>query len=454
VEHPERVHSSGLGDAFKKDKNVTPRGNHVPSSLRRSALFPTTLFNDVSGSIASIFALSLTVLVGVGGLAVDYGLINWKKTKTQEVLDSAVLSGVSGSGSAMELSGVAGGLTNEQRIATAQTYFDASHTRLPAIDNVSFAYEGNELVGRASAHVTSLLLSVIGFPRFDMKIESRATSNQTRGPICFMAMHPTRKHTLELKGSVSIVSPDCNIYGNSDSADDVVDPHTSNNFITAKSVQAIGFGHHYIENISPPLEHAPELIADPLATLTIPAPGPCDHTNMTVPTGVTTLNPGTYCGGLTVSSGGVVTLNPGTYIITGSAFVADDAQIFGDGVTIVLADSNVKLFWTGATLRISAPTSGPLAGIVLTGTRDPVDHTFTNSTVDLHGVIYLVQGSVTWTNTGTAVMQSKWTAWIVDGVSWDGDGTIKYNFDLLSSSVPYPPSLNVIPRPGPPRLVQ
>jgi Putative Flp pilus-assembly TadE/G-like len=426
---------------------------HVPGFTRLSARSPMAFYQDRSGSIASIFGLSLAVLLGVGGLAVDYGRITWKKNKTQEVLDSAVLSGVSGTGSAMELSGVVGGLTNEQRIAMAQTYFGASRRLMPDIDDISFAYEGEELVGRASAHVTSALLSVIGFPRFDMKIESRATSNQSRGPLCFMAMHPTRKHTLELKGSVSIVAPDCNIYGNSDNTDDVVDPHTSSNYITAKSVQAIGFGHHYIENITPPLEHAPELIADPLASLALPAPGPCDHTSMTVPAGAATLNPGTYCGGLTISNGAAVTFSPGTYIITGSAFVVDDAQIVGDGVTIVLADDRVKLFWTGAKLRISAPTSGPLAGIVLTGTRDPVDHNFTNSTIDLHGVVYLLQGSVNWTNTGTPAARAKWTAWIVEGVSWDGDGVIKYNFDLAGSDVPYPQSLNVIPRPGPPRLV-
>ncbi|MBL4758684.1 MAG: hypothetical protein JKY32_13940 [Rhizobiales bacterium] len=40
-----------------------------------------------------------------------------------------------------------------------------------------------------------------------------------------MAMHPTRKHTLELKDSVSVIAPDCNLFGNSDYPWDVVDPH-------------------------------------------------------------------------------------------------------------------------------------------------------------------------------------------------------------------------------------
>ncbi len=78
-------------------------------------------------------------------------------------------------------------------------------------------------------------------------------------------MHPSRKHTLELKDSVSVYAPDCNIYGNSDHVDDVVDPHTPDNYLTGKTVQAVGYGHHYLQNVKPPLEHAPEILKDPLA---------------------------------------------------------------------------------------------------------------------------------------------------------------------------------------------
>ena len=53
------------------------------------------------------------------------------------------------------------------------------------------------------------------------------------------------------------------------------------------------------------------------------------------------------------------------------------------------------------------------------------------------------------------VYNFKWAwAWIVDGVSWDGDGAIHYNFNLAGSDVPYPPEIRVIPRPGSARLVR
>ncbi len=49
---------------------------------------------------------------------------------------------------------------------------------------------------------------------------------------------------------------------------------------------------------------------------------------------------------------------------------------------------------------------------------------------------------------------AKWTVWIVDGITWKGDGTIYINFDIKDEEVPYPGDLRyVIPRPSTPRLI-
>ena len=125
----------------------------------------------------------------------------------------------------------------------------------------------------------------------------------------------------------------------------------------------------------------------------------------------------------------------------------------GTGVTIALVDNAVALNWNGATVRLAAPKTGSYAGMVVIGVRDQKSHTFNASTIDLHGVVYLLQGDLTWANTGTPTIHSKWTAWIVDGFSWSGDGTIRINFDLQGSDIPYPGTLNVIPRTTTARLV-
>jgi Putative Flp pilus-assembly TadE/G-like len=416
---------------------------------------PNTFFSNNSGGFAVTFAVVAVVLAGAAGFGIDLARISSVRSSLQQSLDAAALAGVAYSPGAKALSGVTGyGVTNADRIRTAVKYFEIDTDNMADVSTKSFDFEGDVLVGRATARVETTLLAVLG-PKFaDVAQIAKATSGPFRAPACFLAMHPLRKHTLELKDSVSVIAPDCHIYGNSSHPDDVVDPHTTENFLVGKSVQAVGYGHHYLPNVTPPVEHAPELIPDPLADFVIPAAGACVYTDTKITGGVHSLNPGVYCGGLIVESGAVVTLKPGLYNLTGGDFEVKDATVKGDGVTVSFATPDVHINWTGAAVRLSAPKSGPYAGLAMIGSRDPANHTIDASTVDVHGVIYLLQGAFTWTNTGAPAVSALWTAWIVDGISWLGEGTIKINFNLKDSDIPYPKVLYVIPRPGTPRLVQ
>jgi Putative Flp pilus-assembly TadE/G-like len=408
-----------------------------------------------SGGFAVTFAVLAVVLTGAAGFGIDLARISSVRSSVQQSLDAAVLSGISYSPDPAAISGVRGyGVTNADRIKTAVKYFETDTDNMAAISSKSFVFEGDVLVGRATARVETTLLAVLG-PKFaDVAQISKATSGPFRAPACFLAMHPLRKHTLELKGSVSVIAPDCHIYGNSSHPDDVVDPHTTENFLVGKSVQAVGYGHHYLPNVTPPVEHAPELIPDPLADFDIPAAGACQHKDTKITGGVHALNPGVYCGGLTVESGAIVTLKPGLFNLTGGDFAVNNATVKGDGVTVSFATPDVRINWAGATIRLSGPKSGQYAGLAVIGSRDPISHTISASTVDVHGVIYLLRGAFTWTNVGTPGVSALWTAWIVDGISWLGSGTININFNLKDSDIPYPKELYVIPRPGTQRLVQ
>jgi Putative Flp pilus-assembly TadE/G-like len=423
------------------------------SRFRLRQFVPVFLDNQ-QGGIALIAALLLPVFVTAGGVAVDYGRAASAKSKLQAALDIAVLAGASYTGDPVALSGTVGGPSNEKKIAAAQKSFDARQAQHPLpVSTVSFSFEDGKLSGTAAASVETTLTRLFGIDAIAVTGASAAGSGFVREPACFLAMHPTRKHTLELNDSVSVIAPDCNIYGNSNNVDDVVDPHTEYNFLVGRSVQAIGFGHHYIPNVSPPLEHAPEYITDPLVNLSIPSAGTCTSTKLQIVGGSQTLNPGTYCGGISISGNATVTLNPGLYIIAGGNFAVSSATIVGTDVTIALADTSVGIDWNAGVVQLAAPKIGTYAGMAIIGTRDPKSHSIRNTTVDVHGVIYLLQGDFAWSNTGTPAITAKWTAWIVDGVSWTGDGTIRINFDLASSDIPYPGSLRVIPRSNTARLL-
>ena len=83
------------------------------------------------------------------------------------------------------------------------------------------------------------------------------------------------------------------------------------------------------------------------------------------------------------SSGANVTLQPGIYYLDqGSLTVHGGATLSGIGVTLVFTSSTGKNCATatingGATLNLTAPTSGPTAGIVIFGDRNmPAGTTF------------------------------------------------------------------------------
>jgi hypothetical protein len=203
----------------------------------------------------------------------------------------------------------------------------------------------------------------------------------------------------------------------------------------------------------PPLEYAPEVLSDPLQARAIPAAGACSFTKKKVDGGTSTLNPGVYCEGLQIINHATVTLSAGRYFINKEKFLVKDSTVTGTGVTIVLVDNKSKIEWKNSIVRLKAPSSGADVGIVFMGQRVATSNIIDKATVDLEGVVYLPAGDFVWTNTGTPTINAKWTAWIVDGFSWDGDGVINMSFDY-KHGVPYPDELlSVIPRPGEARLV-
>ena len=399
-------------------------------------------FSNKSGSSALVFALSAAVIVGAGGAGIDYGHAVLLQSNLQQTLDAAVLAGVAVS------------VTPARKKSAAEAYFKRNADSTSSKFNVSFSIQGDNLVGSADGSAETTLLRVLNINQVKLAAKSTATATAYDEPLCLMAMNPTRKHTLEMNGNVSIYAPDCNIYGNSDNKDDVIDPHTPNNYMAGKFIATIGGGHHYLENVTPPPEFGTKQIADPLAATAIPAGGACTQTNMVISGSTIELPEGHYCGGLKISNGAVVTLAPGgTYYISGGTFSVISSTVSGIGVTIFLTDASTKINWKDSQVALSAKKTGAYAGFVLLGARFDTSNTFDSSTVDVHGAFYMPNGAFDWVNDGTPVLTAKWSAFIVDGFSWSGNGTVNLNFDLAHSDIPYPQALMVMPRPGQPRLV-
>jgi len=397
---------------------------------------------DDSGNIAIMGALTIMAILIAAGAAVDYSRVANSASSGQSAMDAAVLAGLT----------IRDDDAAQQTLAKA--VFNANQPNQSHFDEPVFAYSDGVLTGTVTANIQTTLLGIAGIGEMTSEITSQATANDSRKSMCFMAMHPTRKHTLEMKQKVSFYAPDCHIYGNSSHYNDVVDPHTVHNFLTGKSVQTVGFGHHVLQNVTPPLEYAPEIIADPFLSMPIPSAFPCDGDKPDKIDGVTvTLTPGNYCDGLVIENSNV-TLEPGTYVISGGALELKDSVLQGEGVTLVLADDAAVIDWDNSQIKLSAPKIGLHKSFVIKGVRENADHELTDSTIDIHGIIYIPNGEFNWINKGSPEITAPWTVWIIDGVSWKGFGTIFVNFKPAESDIPYPTALNVIPRDAKPRLIK
>ena len=399
-------------------------------------------FSGRSGNVAIVFAIAAIPTVVATGMAVDYAKGALRKADLQAALDAAVLSAVSVSAREKKL----GTVPTKIAQTTFRSLFKENTTEL------SFSEQNGVVHGRAAFSIESAFGSAVGVTQIAISAKAAATNNPTRHPVCFMAMHPSRKHTLELKDSVSVVAPDCHIYGNSDHVDDVVDPHTPENFLIGKTVQAVGYGHHYIQNVKPPLEHAPEILSDPLYSFPIPLYGACAATGLVVNSHKTELSPGTYCNGLSIHNANNVKFSPGVYIIKGGTFNVSNSSISGKDVTIIVVQSVLPINWVNSSIEIEAPRNGPLAGLAVLGERKPSVGLIDRSKIDIHGTFYMPNTEFEWINDGKFKPKAKWTSWIVDGISWRGNGVISINFDYQHPAIPFPSALlNVIPTVGPGR---
>jgi parallel beta-helix repeat protein len=120
-------------------------------------------------------------------------------------------------------------------------------------------------------------------------------------------------------------------------------------------------------------------VFDPEAGLAIPTGGTSQGSVNLSGNSSRTINPGVYSQ-IKVSGNGNLTMNPGVYVIAGGGFsVTGNASVSGNGVLIYNAGSNypnasgnfggITLSGNG-TINLSAPSTGPYAGIVIFQSRD------------------------------------------------------------------------------------
>jgi hypothetical protein len=388
-----------------------------------------------------VLAASLTVLLAMTGLAVDLGFMEYYKRRAQVAADAAAVGG------ARELQ------ANDSASAVIAARYDAA---LNAFSNgvngvtvtvnappSSGAYLANSkyLEVVVTKPVATFFMRILTLS--PVRVTARAVGGLSASPYCIVALDPAAPGALTLQGSATVNMPGCGVMVDSNNSQALTIGNAS--CLTASAISVVG---NYTSGgciPSPQPNVAADFVYDLFATLAAPAVGACQYNNTKV-NSTATLNPGVYCGGIDiVSSGHTITLNPGTYILNGGGLRATGGNTLqGTGVTFYntatagesYRDASIQ---GNSTLRLSAPTSGPMEGILffqdrnIATTSQAGDQLSGDSSSFMDGAIYVPNGKISYCGSSSA---TGYTNIVAKTVAFTGNSTVKNDYSALTNGAP------------------
>jgi len=381
---------------------------------------------DASGSYVVMTALLTPVMIGSVGLGIDYGQWLYTQQTMQAAADSAAVSAAtSGSNIAVEAEGVAatygfikdsGGVT----MAVNQPPQSGSHT--------------------GSSNAVEVIIHSIQTPQFSALLSAqpftitvRSVAVATPGTGCVLALNPNASGAVTTQGSSTTNLSGCNLYVDSNDSAAVTAGGSSS--LTALSVGAVG-GVSGASNITTTggIHTGVASLSDPYASTSFGSYSGCTQKNYSTNKD-DEITQGVYCGGISVKAGATLKLDPGIYYLDqGSLSIEGNGTLTGTGVTLVFTSSTGKNYATAsiasnANINLTAPTTGPTAGIALFGDRNmPEGTTFKltgGSTQSFGGAIYLPKAALTYT--GGSGGDTGCTQIIADTVTFTGNSGMAVN---------------------------
>ncbi len=403
--------------------------------------------------ILVVVAASL-ILIGALGFAIDGGQVYAQRQMAQAAADAAAEAGI--------MSILRGtNATSTYTFGTGTTPI-ASYTCTTSDGRTPCVYARNNGFGGTSSDtvtlsypssVTGVTLSAATIPAFEVTVQR----NVKTGFIQFLKGPATTTISAKaIAGIVGTVSPDSIIVLGSGpgafTATNGASVSVSGGGIAVNSTDASGItisggttvtaGQISVvggasvtggSSASPSPTTGTAVVADPLISLAAPTVGACAQTNYSPGYGTWTLNPGVYCGGISITNGATATFNPGTYIIKGGSLnLVGGTTDTGTGVTFYMTGTNATYggvtISNGANVTFSAPTTGTYTGILFYQDRTITSSngaTFSGGVqMGLTGTLYFPTTSVTYSNgSGTA----GYVGIVASKVSFTGGTNIKYD---------------------------
>jgi Flp pilus assembly protein TadG len=372
------------------------------------------------GFAAVMMAASITVLFGVLGFVTDIGYAYFRKQAAQTAAEAAILAGTSyaaANGAVCGISGVVcqstattcsnisgtGSLVVACQYAAQNGYTDGTHNITVSLSSGTGSPPGSSGVTTSAywiqATVTENLPQFFSavFGNKTLQVNTAATAVASAGPAQgSIYVLGSGSGTVTTDGTLALGSASA-IFVNSSSSSAV--QLSNNDSIAVSGGQCL----HVVGNcqksghatITPTPITGDSVHPDPYTKMQPPTDNGCDHwDDIDHNSGSHTLNPGTYCGHISITGSASLTLNPGTYVLRDDFDINTTGSCTGSGVTVYQKSGSCNV--TKGTVTLSPPTSGQYQGVCIYQDRNNTNQcTLTaGNTQKITGLVYAPAATV------------------------------------------------------------
>ncbi|HVA78239.1 MAG TPA: pilus assembly protein TadG-related protein [Candidatus Binataceae bacterium] len=317
-----------------------------------------------SGQVLVVLALSILVILIGAGLTADIGNLQRQKQRMQVAADAAAVAAASALITNASTPSAAGQNDAALNGFTAGTGTTITINNPPQSGN--YASNSGYVEAIIDQPQPTWFLSLLGLKTIDVSARAVAGASNANG--CMYILDPAQSGAITANGNANITSQ-CGILDDSSSSTALI--ANGNVTITASAIGVVG---KTLVNGNASLTPKPVTgivaVSDPLASVPAPFVGSCQYNNFIVNGNQSVqMSPGVYCGGIIFNGNSKANFAPGVYVLRGGGMIVNGGcTLTGSGVTFYDTTGNggyQGIIMNGnVTATLSAPTSGPLKGIL------------------------------------------------------------------------------------------
>ncbi|MCJ8521731.1 hypothetical protein ABID21_004911 [Pseudorhizobium tarimense] len=388
------------------------------------------------GNVAISAALLMPVMIGMGALAMDASYLYTNKNQLQIATDGAALGAAGALQEIARAKTMAINLANKNVPADYGTVTLSSDVVFGKYDPADATFVPSESEINAVSVVARRKAPTFFGKVFDVDTVDVAAASIAVGygpNACVIALAPSGQ-TFTSGGGARVDVPNCNIWVNS--SDENALHQNGSGSIAAAAIGVVG-GYKAGGNFSPLPNRDQRPVADPLLGVPEPsAPSSCTYTNQTFSTPITIKGGSVLCGSISFAShilfsDGVIYFKDADVTTTADAqLTSTNAMIFLDG----------KSTWDSSGtgyVQLSAPETGPYAGIAMFSARSASVTTFKltgGKDYFVKGTLYLPKVNLQFFGNSELSVSSK-NGYVI-AWSMKFQGAARFVFDSWGGSVP------------------